>query len=183
MDRTRVSKQMAYLLRHNPSGMRMDEEGFVCLSDLLDRLRERWPDMGERELRRIVAEDSKGRYEICNGRVRARYGHSLDVNPTLPEADADRLYHGTTAEAAHRILEVGLESAGRQRVHLSATPKGARMAGLRRSESPVVLLIDAKAARGAGIRIERASDAVFVTESIPPAFVSYLHPYRRNNFH
>ncbi|MBS3788144.1 RNA 2'-phosphotransferase, partial [Candidatus Bipolaricaulota bacterium] len=107
MNRREVSKQMAYLLRHDPSGMSMDEEGFVDLEELLSKLRDRWKNLTDPELRQIVEEDPKGRYEISSGKIRALYGHSVDVDPDLPEVEVEVLYHGTSPKAAERIDREG----------------------------------------------------------------------------
>ena len=170
--RTDISKQMAYLLRHEPSGLEVDEEGFVGLGELLEKLRDRWQGLSEEDVREVVERDPKGRYEIKEGRVRARYGHSIDVNPDLSPAGVEVLYHGTTKKAAESILREGLKSKGRQKVHLSRNVGEAVQVGKRRSNEPVILEIDAAGAREDGIKIERASDRVFVSEDIPPEFVS-----------
>lgn len=163
---------MAYLLRHDPSGMEISKEGFVDLEALLGKLRDRWPNLGEEDIRRLVEEDPKGRYEIKNDKVRARYGHSLNVSPTLSEAKMDTLYHGTTSQVLDKILEEGLKPKGRQKVHLSTTIEGATQVGKRRTNNPVILEIDVKKARKIGIRVERASDKVFVADEIPPELIS-----------
>ncbi|KXB00403.1 hypothetical protein AKJ42_00915 [candidate division MSBL1 archaeon SCGC-AAA261C02] len=171
-NQTKISKYLAYLLRHNPSGMKISREGFVSLEELLGKLRKRWPNLSEKDLQRLVKEDSKGRYEIKGREIRARYGHSIDVNPTLPEAKVDKLYHGTTYEASQKILEEGLKSKGRQKIHLSASIEDAVEVGKRRTSNPVVLAVNVKGARRAGIRVEKASDKVFVAHRIPSRFIS-----------
>lgn len=171
-DWTKVSKYMAYLLRHDPSGLDISEEGFVNLDDLLEKLRERWPDLEEDEVRELVREDSKGRYEILDGKIRARYGHSIDVEPDLSETRVQELYHGTTPQASEKILEEGLEPQARQKVHLSPSVDEAVQVGKRRTDNPAILKIDVDGARKAGVNIERASDRVYVSDFIPPRFIS-----------
>lgn len=171
-DWTKISKYLAYLLRHDPAEMGVSREGFIGIRELLEKLHERWPDLSEGDLQRLVKEDPKGRYEIKAGKIRARYGHSIDVNPSLPEAEVSRLYHGTTPNASRRILEEGLKSRGRQKVHLSPSVKEAIQVGKRRTKNPVILEIDVKKARREGIRMEKASDKVFVADDIPAKFIS-----------
>ncbi len=172
--RIKISKHIAYLLRHDPSGLEISEEGFTDLEHLLEKLRERWPRIGADDVREIVERDPKGRYEIKNDKIRARYGHSIDVDPDLTTTDQDTLYHGTTSDAAENILEDGLKSKGRQKVHLSRNIEDAIKVGKRRTENPTVLEIDASNAIASGIRIERASDAVYVAEEIPSEYISVL---------
>ena len=171
-DKVDKSKQIAYLLRHDPSGMDISKEGFVDIKELLEKLRNRWPNIDREDIRELVEEDPKGRYEIKDDKIRARYGHSIDVDPTLTKADVKKLYHGTTSKASENILEEGLKSKGRQKVHLSTTISDAIEVGKRRTKNPVVLEINAEKAQRAGINIERASDSVYVTEEIPPEFIT-----------
>ncbi|MFB6290842.1 MAG: RNA 2'-phosphotransferase [Candidatus Bipolaricaulia bacterium] len=171
MNRREVSKQMAYLLRHDPSGMTMDDEGFVDLEELLSKLRERWKNLTDPELRKIVEEDPKGRYEISNGRIRALYGHSVDVEPDLPEIDVQVLYHGTSRKAAERIDDEGLRSQGRRKVHLSARREDAIEVGKRHTPEPVLLEIQASEATESGVTFQKASDKVYVTDFVPPEFI------------
>lgn len=171
MNRREVSKQMAYLLRHDPSGMSMDEEGFVDLEELLSKLRERWTNLTDPELRKIVEEDPKGRYEISDGRIRALYGHSVEVDPDLPEVEIQVLYHGTSPKAAERIDREGLRSQGRRKVHLSARREDAIKVGKRHTPEPVLLEIDADEASDSGVAFQKASNKVYVTDFVPPKFI------------
>ncbi|KXB04658.1 hypothetical protein AKJ49_01840 [candidate division MSBL1 archaeon SCGC-AAA382A03] len=171
-DRTKASKQIAYLLRHNPVGMKISKEGFVNLNELLEKLQERWTSLSKKDIRELVETDPKGRYEIKNQKIRARYGHSINVNPTLEKAQEGTLYHGTTSKAAQKILEEGLKSKGRQKVHLSNSVEDAIEVGKRRTDDPVILEIDVGTASKAGVNIERASDKVYVSDNIPSQFIS-----------
>jgi len=174
LDRKKVSKTLAYLLRHDPSGLDISEEGWADLDILLDELKDRWSEIEADDIEKVVDEDPKGRYEIKDCKVRARYGHSIDVDPTLESVSVETLYHGTTPEAADKILEEGLKSKNRQKVHLSSSVEDARSVGKRRASSPVILEVDADEATDEGIRIGRASDRVYVTDEVPPRFISKL---------
>lgn len=171
MNRREVSKQMAYLLRHEPSGLDIDGEGYVELAELLGKLRERWTNLSESDLREIVEEDPKGRYEITGEKVRALYGHSIDVEPDLPEVEVDALYHGTSRKAVSRIREKGLKSQARRKVHLSRTEEDALEVGRRHSPNPVVITIDAADAIDSGVTFQKASERVYVTDFVPPEFI------------
>lgn len=171
-NQTKISKQMAYLLRHNPSGMQISSEGFVDFEQLLKRLQDRRPELSKEDIREVVERDPKGRYEIKGNKIRARYGHSIDANPTLTPAAADILYHGTTPKAAEKILEEGLKTKSRQKVHLSATVEDAIQVGKRRTDNPVILEVNVKEASGKGVNVERASDKVYVADEIPAEHIS-----------
>jgi len=172
--KAKVSRFMSYLLRHNPSGLQMDEKGFVRLGDLARRVRDRY-DVDEAFIRDIVYSDGKTRFQIVNEKIRALYGHTIDVKIDLPEDETvEILYHGTTAESASKILERGLRSMRRRWVHLSATKEIAQEVGGRRTRNPVVLVIDAEKARKHGIKFYRATDRVYLCKWIPSKYVERL---------
>jgi putative RNA 2'-phosphotransferase len=178
INRTKLSKLLAYLLRHNPMGMEMSPDGFVRIEELLQRVMERYPEVTEAELRSVIETDPKGRYELRGDRVRARYGHSLPVSVELPPAQVERLYHGTTPQAAQKILSEGLKPKGRQKVHLSASVGGAVEVGKRRCKKPAVLEVDVEAAMKAGVRILQAGEKVYVADEIPARFIKLLRLFQ-----
>ncbi len=173
--KTSVSKFMSYILRHDPQGLQMDEDGFVDMQAFVEKLRERYPWIDRVFVEDIVREDRKGRYEIRGDRIRARYGHSINVSPHLPPAsDVQTLYHGTTAESAERICREGLKPMDRRKVHLASTIEWAVEVAMRRTMRPVILAIDVKRAIEHGIRIEKATERVYVADEIPPYLISVL---------
>jgi putative RNA 2'-phosphotransferase len=172
--KAKASRFMSYLLRHNPSGLRMDEKGFVRLEDLLRRVRERY-DVDETFIRDIAYSGDKTRFQIVGGKIRALYGHTIDVEIELPEDESvEVLYHGTTAESASKILEKGLRSMRRRWVHLSTTKEIAKEVGGRRARNPVILVIDAEKARSDGIRFYKATDRVYLSKQIPSKYMTKL---------
>lgn len=172
MDKVKVSKQVSYLLRHDPEDLEMDENGYVKIEDLLGKLEERFPDVDRGYLEKINSE-GKRRYEIKDDKIRAVYGHTIDVDLDLPEdEEVKKLYHGTTEWSARSILEEGLQSKDRQKTHLSADRKTAEEVGRRRTEDPVILKIDVESARKDGIKFYRATDQVYLCEGVPPQYIS-----------
>ncbi|MFQ6064911.1 MAG: RNA 2'-phosphotransferase, partial [Candidatus Bathyarchaeia archaeon] len=127
---------MSYLLRHNPIGLQMDGRGFVRLDKLLRRVGERY-DVDEAFIRDIVQASDKTRFQIVGGKIRALYGHTIDVEVDLPEDESvGVLYPGTTSESASKILKKGLRSMRRKWVHLSVTREIAKEVGKRRTPNP-----------------------------------------------
>lgn len=152
----------------------MDERGFVRLNDLLRRVRERY-DVDEPFIRDIVYAGDRVRFQIVSGKIRALYGHTVDVEIALPEDETvNVLYHGTTAEAASKILKGGLRSMKRRWIHLSATRESAREVGGRRTLNPIILAIDANKARSDGIRFYRTTDRVYLSKRIPSKYIKRL---------
>lgn len=173
-NRIRISKSMSYYLRHS-NELKFSEDGFVILNDLLEKLKKKDSSITKDDIEYIVKEDPKGRFEIVNDKIRAIYGHSINVFINLPDADVDILYHGTDKGFVERILNEGLKPMGRKRVHLSKTFRDAMDVAKRRKE-PVVLKIDAKMAIKEGIKIQKATDKVYLSDYIPGRFISIMNP-------
>ena len=164
----KVSRYMSYLLRHNPEGLRIDRYGFVDLDELCRKLKKRFP-IDKPFIYRVVERGERKRFEIVGNRIRALYGHTIPVKMKLKEdRDTKVFYHGTTPEAASKILKFGLKPMRRLWVHLSPNIKIAREVGLRRTRRPVILKIDAETARKSGIRFYKATDKVYLCSFVPP---------------
>jgi len=171
MNRVKVSKLMAYILRHSPGefGLKPDREGFVPLDELLKALRAVYPDVTEDFVREIVKRDPKGRYEIRGGKIRARYGHSFKVKLDHEEDTESRvLYHGTPRRNLPRIMREGLRPMRRQFVHLSTSREEAIETGRRHGRDVVLLIIDADCLRRKGLRVYKAGKHVRIVERVPP---------------
>ena len=122
--RVKVSKLMAYILRHSPEefGLKPDMEGFVPLGYLVRALQRIYPDVTGDFVREIVGNDPKGRYEIRGDKIRARYGHSFEVTLNHEEdRETKILYHGTPRRNLEWILREGLKPMKRQFVHLTTS--------------------------------------------------------------
>ncbi len=174
--RRQLSKFISGALRHFPddAGLDLDRAGWTPLSSLVAAV-ERQYDWADREaVLGVVATDPKGRFERDGaGRVRAAYGHSVDVE--LESGDDPvpaTLYHGTAPRNLDSILAEGLRPMGRQQVHLSAAVADAIEVGKRHADEPVVLAVDAEAMTADGHDIARRGEATFTTDRVPPRYVS-----------
>ena len=169
--KAKVSKYMSYLLRHNPENLKMDKHGFVDLDELLEKLNERFQIDKEFTLE-IVEKSDRKRFEIVENKIRALYGHTIPVKLKLEEDKVTKVfYHGTTPNAASEILRGGLKPMRRRWVHLSPTVEIATEVGLRRTKSPVILKINAEAARKNGLRFYKATDKVYLCDAILPEYI------------
>lgn len=176
--KVKVSKYMSFLLRHNPENLKMDRHGFVDVDELIEKLKKRFP-IDKKSIFEIVERSDRRRFEIVENKVRALYGHTIPVKLELEEDKTVKvLYHGTTPEAAFKILSEGLEPMKRSWVHLSPTIEIATEVGLRRTQNPVVLEINVESARNNGLRFYKATDKVYVCGAILP---KYIHKFRKEN--
>ena len=189
--RRRLSKFLSGALRHFPddAGLTLDDAGWAAFDDLVAAA-DRQYDWADREaVAAVVATDPNGRFERTGGsragaapggarsddRVRAAYGHSVDVD--LDSGDdpvPETLYHGTAPGNADAIRVEGLRSMSRQLVHLSGTVDEARRVGARHAAAPVVFAVDAARMVADGHEITRRGRATYTTERVPPAFLSVL---------
>ena len=171
---SKVSRYMSYLLRHNPEGLKMDRYGFVDLDDLCRKLEERFS-IHKSFIYRIVKKSEKKRFEIIGDKIRALYGHTIPVEIELKEDKNMKVfYHGTTSEVVSKILESGLKPMRRLWVHLSPSVEMAREVGLRRTRKPIILKINAEAARKDGIKFYKATDKVYLCSFVPPKYIEIV---------
>jgi len=174
----RISRFLSYLLRHRPSEypLAFDRHGFVAWSEVVDLVEERFYDATEEEIRAVVIESEKKRFELRDDKIRATYGHSFPVDLGLePVEPPDELYYGTARDLAQSILREGLKPRDRRYVHLSASLEEAEAVGKRRDPAPAIVVVDTQAAREAGIVFYR-SGPLFLAETVSPRFLSLKKP-------
>lgn len=179
MDYVALSKDVSYALRHAPweYELEMDEEGWVGLAQLVDalRLEEKWRDVEEEDLGKMLRESEKKRFEITDGRIRAYYGHSFPMRIRREaKRPPDVLYHGTARRFLESIRTKGLLPNGRQYVHLSEDVETARSVGRRHDAKPCILVVDAKKAWGMGVAFYEGNEKVWLADRIPYDFIDTL---------
>ena len=175
--RTRVSKFCSGALRHFPAdaGLELDDAGWADWETLVDRTRANYEWLDEAALAALVQLDPKGRFERDGDRVRAAYGHSVDVDLDAGGTPVpDVLYHGTAPDALASIEAEGLRPMSRQHVHLSESVAAAREVGRRHAAEPVVLRVDAAALIADGRTITKRGTEVYTTDHVPPAYFERL---------
>lgn len=178
-ERRTLSKTMCHALRHAPHlyELELDEQGWTSLTALIDGLRAHrraWRELDLPLVTQIVAEDSKGRYELDEqeGRIRALYGHSvegrLSKKPATPPA---RLYHGTSSHVIDIIRRDGLKPMNRQFVHLSADQSTATEVGRRKGGDTLLLVVDAARAHADGITFYEGNALIWLSDAIPADYI------------
>jgi putative RNA 2'-phosphotransferase len=170
----RFSRWMAYVLRHNPAryGLQPDRHGYVDLEEFLRIARHRYPDLAPDKLRELIAASGTSRFEMTGTQVRARYGHSIPVEPVGPPVEPPAfLYYGADAAATDAILADGLKPADRCSLHLSTTPEEALTIAQRKTANPAVFRILAQEAFRNGVAFFRESE-LFLTARVPAPFLA-----------
>ncbi len=173
----RLGRFISGILRHFPDrfGLRMDENGWVDFESLVRVVRRKFKWANRWLIKALIYSDSKGRYEFKDGKIRAKYGHSVEVELNdYPTAEEDTLYYGTSEEEAQRILEVGIKPVNQTFVHLSTTIEKSEEVARLRTDDPIILEIDAKRAREDGIRIVKANEFIALAKEIPPKYIKRM---------
>ncbi len=174
----RLGRFLAFVLRHHPEklALELDAQGAADIDALVLALQTRssFKDATRKVIERLATAETSGhRFEILGTRIRARYGHSLpqpvEYGATTPPPV---LFYGTTEENARLVLKQGLKQVQQRRGHLSTDAKAARTVGLRRTPSPVILKVDASRAAKAGIRFYAAGPVVWLSDEIPPDYIT-----------
>ena len=169
----RFSRWIAYVLRHNPSryGLEPDRYGYVDFSAFAELAKRHAATMTLERLREFLIASGAERFEITGNRVRARYGHSIAVEPSgAPITPPEHLYHGTEHGQMAAIQRDGLQPIGRWMIHLSATFQEALAVAGRNTEQPMVVRILAREAHAAGIAFYQEGH-VYLAAQVPPQFL------------
>ena len=160
-----ISKTLAYILRHD-SDLSRDQEGWANVDAVLARARQVGRPVSSAELRMVSTLARERRFELVGTRIRARYGHTVEVSPSddVPETHP-KLFHATSVLALKNVLSrrEGLKPMKRQQVHLTEDPASAMVAG-GRHRAAILFAIEAGINR---IRLTKASEQTWLAPSIP----------------
>ncbi|MCL7474720.1 MAG: RNA 2'-phosphotransferase [Methanosarcinales archaeon] len=172
----RMGRFISGALRHFPDdlGLAMDQHGWVSLDVLVDVMMTRYPWASANRLIGMVESDVKERYQIAGNSIRARYGHSINVDMDFPENDLEELFYGVSQEEADMIKEMGIKPIRQRYVHMSTTYEKALEAASVHTEDPVIFRIDAFTAMDDGIVMMKVNDLIVLSEEIPPMYIEVM---------
>ena len=176
--RTRISKFMSLVLRHQPETAKLTLEpgGWVLIEDLLTGSVEAGVPFTRDEMEEVVEGCEKQRFAIdpTDTKIRANQGHSTEVDLQLEPAEPPaELYHGTPERSVDAVLRDGLFRMARHHVHLSPDTQTATKVGARRGR-PVILAIDAARMRADGITFYCSANGVWLVEHVPPQYLRVI---------
>ena len=165
----RQGKRLSFLLRHDKEALRLgkiDGHGWRMVEEL--------EKMGfTRELLdKIVATNNKQRFEYSadGNKIRARQGHSINVDVELREmTPPDVLYHGTATRFLESINAEGLIPGNRLYVHLSPDEATAINVGSRHGV-PFVIKIDCRKMLADGCKFYLSNNGVWLTKQVLPEY-------------
>ena len=167
----RLSKLLSLMLRHRPQefSLEVDSQGFANLDCVVEVLSKKVDGIGKVDVEHIVDGTEKKRFEIVDGKIRARYGHSfhvdLGLDPVEPPAE---LFKGVHPRELAATLSSGLKPFDRQFVHLSYDADVAAQLG---RGGNAVVRVDGPSAYAAGIEFFDCGPTM-LTELIPAEFLT-----------
>jgi len=172
----RMGRFISGALRHFPDdlGLAMNQNGWVNIEVLLDVMKSRYPWASAQNLGALVESDKKSRYQISDNNIRARYGHSINVDLDFLDNDLEFLYYGASQEEADIIKEMGIRPIRQRYIHLSTTYEKAIEAASYHSDNPVIFKLDAFGAMDSDVTMMIANEFIVLSEEIPPDFLEIM---------
>lgn len=173
----KLGKFISGLLRHFPDkfGLKTDANGWANFEEVVKIVEKKFRWANRWTIKALIYSDAKKRYELKENKIRARYGHSIEVELSdMPEATEDLLYYGTSEEEAIRILEIGIKPVNQSFVHLSTTVEKSFEVASLRTKKPIVFEIDAKKARMDGVRIFKANEFIALAKEVPAKYIKKI---------
>ncbi|WP_261534528.1 RNA 2'-phosphotransferase [Burkholderia multivorans] len=168
-DHRRLSKAMAFLLRHQGpnKGVPIDKAGFASMDDLACAL-----NVDSSHLLAVAEHPGEPRFEVRDGHIRALYGHSLDVviDVGIKVGAPNSLYHGSSWSTLDAIAQDGLIPMQRRMVHLTNVAEEAMAVGERKG-APILLAIDQSHDE------EPVAEGIWVAACVPPHRLSIMNPF------
>jgi putative RNA 2'-phosphotransferase len=169
-----IIRTLAYALRHNPTqfNLALDAEGWASIDQLVDELRfvrYDWAFLDWTRIERTIS--GSDRFEVHDGKIRAVYGHTIELeNPPAVVEPPEFLYHGTAEELLPQILATGLLRMQRRFAHLSSDLDWV-VSFVASKPRWVVLRVLAGKSHRQGIRFRQANRHVWLVETISPEFL------------
>lgn len=164
------SRLLSYYLRH--SYELVDKKGWANIDDILNKIK-----CSLEELMLIVDTNDKQRFELSEDKkkIRARQGHSIDVDVELEEAKpTSDLYHGTSSYYLDSILKNGINKKDRLFVHLADSIDLARKSGSRHGGESKVIVIDVESMINDGEKFFHSRNNVWLTEFIDRKYIKSI---------
>tara|TARA_R110000796_G_scaffold161858_1_gene278628 strand:- start:7165 stop:7701 length:537 start_codon:yes stop_codon:yes gene_type:complete len=169
------SKFLSLVLRHKPNTIKikLDENGWVPVDELLAQLKKHNREMSMKDLRDIVMFNDKKRFTFNEDetRIRANQGHSVKVDLQLKATRPPmKLYHGTVQKAIDVILKEGMRKMNRHAVHLSKDVPTAINVGNRRGNA-ILLEINSGHMHADGYKFFESKNGVWLIDEIPAKYI------------
>ncbi len=176
----RITRSLAYMLRHQPEkfGLSLDPQGFGELTDVVRALSDRVGEPVEiADVENAVVAGDRPRYEIRATKIRALYGHSIEVEPGEPAQPPEFLFVGVDSRAGQLALQSGMRGGRLRFLHLALSQDDAREAGRRAAQEYSILRVYALDAWEEGVNFfDRKT--LYLTEEVPRQYIELVEQGR-----
>lgn len=184
----RLRFAMGHILRHNPDKhhLEIDKYGYTPIDDFLKVIRNyniSFENAQIEDIENVLKNDTRNRFSIKNGKIKANYGHSIPVEyENTPIEPPEYLYHGTNDFVLKSIVQEGLKPMNRKFVHLAVNQNDAYFycnklkynVLYNRRYWPVLLRVKAKEAYKDGILFYKEAEDIYVSEPIPWKYIERI---------
>ena len=172
--KVRLSKSLAWLLRHNAEseGFTFLEGGYLPVEDVLGH--RRFTGFTVSDVEEVVRDNDKQRFAITVGDdgkllIRANQGHSIsnvtvEMEEIISVDEVTKVIHGTNFKAWNEIQKTGLSRMKRNHIHFAAGEPGSEgvISGMRAC-AQVYIYIDLHKAMEDGIKFFRSANNVILS--------------------
>ena len=172
----RLGRFISGALRHFPDdiGLAINQQGWVDVDLLCDAMMVRYRWASKEKLFAMIESDEKGRYQVYGKKIRARYGHSVDIDLDYPDNTLPEIYYGASREEVDILLEKGIRPIRQRYVHLSTSSEKAMQVANIHTDDPVLIVVNAEEAQNDGIDMLDATEHIVLSEEIPPEYLSLV---------
>ena len=176
-----ISKSISYHLRHKPVelGIELDKDGYAQLDKFLFKLSNKvLTELTIADIQYYLNNSEKKRFEIDieNNRIRAKYGHSVDIDNTYDELLVPvPLYHGTPRSNIESILKNGLKKMSRNYVHVTSDINLAISTALRYADDYVIIEIDTQEYLKDGNKIYFAGGDIYLMDKVNSNYLKIIN--------
>ena len=169
-DLIKYGKKLSFLLRHDKE-CQFDNHGYREVKDLVNN-----HGFSRKLIETIVETNDKQRYEFNfdKSKIRARQGHSININVDLKEAIPPKeLFHGTATRFVDSIMQNGINRMSRNYVQLSENIETATEVGKRHGK-PCILTIDAEFMHNDGIKFYLSNNNVWLVDFVDKKYIKNI---------
>ena len=180
MDLKRISRKLSKILRHDPTPLTMDKEGWILVDDILNYF-----DISHDDLVEIVVTNDKQRFRFNDDETKicANQGHSKGIaqDKVLTQVTAVQqdslLYHGTDADAAEKIKNSHIDTGSRQHVHwttnLELAKKRAKQKASWNKSTPILVSLPVKRYLNHKGKLYLSDNNVYLTPNVPGHLLNF----------
>jgi len=168
-----ISRKISYLLRHDPEDLIIDNNGWVDITDLINKL-----NISFNQLKEIVNTNDKKRFSFNKDltKIRANQGHSIDIDVELIKKIPPKfLFHGTSLSNIKKIKRNGILKMNRNHVHLSLDSNTALNVAKRHAKNneTFIFKIDTFPMIIDNINFYLSANNVWLVDYIDPKYLKY----------